>query len=159
MVRASVGRRAGAHRRVVVKVAKAELVVGEAVVGTVSGNTVLDVTATEDDWLWVRHGWIRRDDTVPLDKAVDYFTNEIRGHPSAANYLARGLLHRACHEYPQALDDLNATIRLDAKSAAAYYARAEIYAAERRYDEALVDYGRAVQLGHGVKPLDFDLKP
>jgi tetratricopeptide (TPR) repeat protein len=87
-------------------------------------------------------------DVVSLEKAVDFFTEQIHKNPNDQfSYFARAAIRAGYRqEYDLALSDLGQSIRLN-PSAEAYLDRGLIWqSAKKDYDKAIADYDRATQL-------------
>jgi tetratricopeptide (TPR) repeat protein len=92
-------------------------------------------------------GWVPSQDVVPLDKAVDFCTGEIRaGRDPTAAYVQRGLLWHYYGDYDKAVADYSEAIRLDPTCAMAYNDRGKTWYAKRNYDLAVADYNQAIRL-------------
>ncbi len=94
---------------------------------------VYTVERANGDWLWLvaggASGWVRARDVVPFDRAIDYFTQQIRINPgSASAYLNRGFIWHEKSELNIALADYDEAIRLDPKDPSPYNARAWLWA-------------------------------
>jgi tetratricopeptide (TPR) repeat protein len=103
-------------------------------------------------WLWLVvegqgvSGWVKVDQVVPYDQAIDYFTNELRAHPSSDTYNTRGAIWHEKHEYDIALGDFNEAIRLDPRNESAYYNRGLVRHLKKEYEKAIADYSEAIRL-------------
>ena len=69
-------------RKVVQKQVKFNLKIGNQVVDRKCRIEIYRVMRTEGPWLWLKatglEGWALAADVVPLDKAIDYFTQQTR---------------------------------------------------------------------------------
>ena len=81
---------------------------------------VYRVDRTSGPWLWLiaewegSSGWAKATDVVPFDRAIDYYTGEIRANPGSAwAYIGRGLIWAGKGEYDIAIADYDEAIRLD----------------------------------------------
>ncbi len=93
-------------------------------------NKAVDITAIpmpatiEDikgDWLWLRNAWVRKQDILATDQALDYYTEQIRNHPKERFWWClRGAIWQEKGEYDNAIKDYSEAIRLDPKIAATY---------------------------------------
>ncbi len=104
-------------------------------------------------WLWLvperegLPGWAKAAQVVLQDRAIPYFTQEIRAHPrDLLAYLRRGILRRDRREYASAVADFNEAIRLDPNSAVAHYYCGQARQSTGDLDGAIHDYDRALQL-------------
>jgi tetratricopeptide (TPR) repeat protein len=151
-------------RRVITKYGTV-LMVGNAVVDdekrstdlAVSGHDrrtsrVYRVEQVNGPWLWLAAekegvaGWVKIEQVVPFEQAVDYYTSEIRTNPSSSAYNNRGLAWHDKKEYDIAIADFNEAIRLDPRYATAYMNRGRAWYAKKEYDRAIADYGEAIRL-------------
>jgi tetratricopeptide (TPR) repeat protein len=109
------------------------------------------VERTDGDHLWVVskgvEGWLRAEDVVPLDRAVDFFTEEIRSDPgNAAAYECLGQVRDKLDDLDGALADFTEAIRLDPKCKRLYWRRGEILGDKEEYDRAIADFEEIIRL-------------
>ena len=104
-------------------------------------------------WLWLTEetrgtqGWVKIENVIPYDQAIDYFTNEIRASPgNATNYVNRGLIWAERKELDIAIADFSEAIRLDPKSEGAYINRGSAFDDKKEYDKAIADYTEALRI-------------
>lgn len=113
---------------------------------------VYRVEQVEGPWLWLvsetqgASGWVKAQDVIPCDQAIDDATAAIRSNPSSANYVSRGLALHTARQYDRAIADYNEAIRLEPWNEVAYQDRANALEAQGRYAEALADYDTAIRL-------------
>lgn len=106
----------------------------------------------QGDWAWVRDssgdsGWVRRTDVVPLNEAVDYFTQMIRREPAEPEwYNRRAVVRQINGDFDAALADISDAIRLASQSPSYYNTRGNVYAAKGDFNRALADYNAALRL-------------
>ena len=138
----------------IVTIHKAELRSGNDTTGTVPEGNVLDVKHVNGDWFWVSwtlhktvKGWIGRSDVIPFSQAEDYFEEELKRNPKAADaYNTRGALRIEKGDLDLAIEDFNQAIRLNAKFAVAYDNRGLAWGRKKEYDKAIADYSEAIRL-------------
>jgi tetratricopeptide (TPR) repeat protein len=114
------------------------------------------VLAEKGGWIKVRHkgveGWFAKDDAVPLERAVDYFTRRIKDDPNdAVAFLHRGVVRRLRGEVDAAIKDLGEAVRLK-PSATAFNSRGIAWRTKGEYDKAIQDYGDAIRLDASYAP-------
>jgi tetratricopeptide (TPR) repeat protein len=104
-------------------------------------------------WLWLAaekqgvSGWVKREQVVAYDQAIDYFSGEIRANPrSSSAHHSRGLVRMEKGEYDKAIADYDEAIRLDPTSLAAYVARGNAWYNKKEYDKAIADDNEAIRL-------------
>jgi tetratricopeptide (TPR) repeat protein len=116
------------------------------------------VEAASGSWLWLRGepegptGWAVTDHVIPVDQAMDYFTDRIRSSPGDAfPFAMRALLWQDKKELDMALGDLNEAIRLDSANRRFYMARGRVWSAKKLYEKAIADFSEAIRRGpHSV---------
>jgi len=141
--------------RIVVTAAKAQLKSRADVVGSAPEGSILTVTVVSGDWFWVTYsgendvtkGWIKRLDVIPLQKALDFFNDELQRTPTAALYAIRGKIWEEKHEYDKAIADFDESIRLDPLQSTYFRRRGKVWCDKKDYDKAIADYDEAVRLG------------
>jgi tetratricopeptide (TPR) repeat protein len=92
-------------------------------------------------------GWVRRDDIVPLEQAVEFYTQEITRNPSSWNaYLYRGFVFDVKHEYDEAIADYTRSIQIYPLWANTFNNRGWTWHRKKAYDRAIADYTEAMRL-------------
>jgi tetratricopeptide (TPR) repeat protein len=92
-------------------------------------------------------GWAADVEVVPVEKAIDYFTAQIRARPrDAFGYAMRGFLRHDKHEIDSALDDYNQAIRLDPRDPLFCCARGCAWQTRNAHDKAIADFDAAIRL-------------
>jgi len=138
------------RERVIVIAQRAELRDDAQVVGHVTRGRSLPVESSEANryqvWCKGRGVWINRADVLPLDRAMDYFTEEIRQNPIAADYAVRGWLRGGVGDLDGAMTDYDQAIRLEPKLESAYRCRGLVWRAKGEFDKAMADCDTAVRL-------------
>ena len=94
------------------------------------------------------NGWSPADQVVPVEQAIEFFTDYIRSNPGDAHgYIMRAMVWRTeKKEFDIALGDCNEAIRLDPTSAYAYTNRGIAWEDKKEYDKAIADYNEAIRL-------------
>jgi tetratricopeptide (TPR) repeat protein len=91
-------------------------------------------------------GWTRAENVIPYERAIDYYSAEIKAHPASELYNNRGNLWRDRGELDNAIDDFNEAIRLDPKNAAAYNNRGSARSDKNELDKAIADFDSAIEI-------------
>ncbi len=92
-------------------------------------------------------GWLRRDQVLDLESAVNYFTREIERIPHHADaYWMRGRVWAYRAEDERALADFDRAIQLGPDQAPYHVRRAVILIRTRQFDKALADCDKAIAL-------------
>jgi serine/threonine-protein kinase len=114
------------------------------------------VEKAEGDRLWLRaersvaRGCVPAGDVVPLDRAVAIFSEELRDHPDdPAIYLDRAAALAEAGDFPAAVADCDAAIRLDPESEVAHVCRGNFLTSAGNLDGALAAFDRAIELDPG----------
>jgi tetratricopeptide (TPR) repeat protein len=111
------------------------------VIEAVEGERLLVVSPDKS-----RHGWLRRDQVVPLDRSIAYFSREIARSPSNGDaYWMRGRLRAYQAEDNLAIADLDQAIQLKPDQARFYVRRSRLLIRSRQLDRALADCDRAIE--------------
>ncbi len=93
------------------------------------------------------NGWASADSVIPVERAVDFFTIQIRDHPQKSfPRMMRGRIWGARDEFDKAIADLTEAIRLDPNSSLAYQSRGWAWGRKNEYDKAIADYSEAIRL-------------
>jgi tetratricopeptide (TPR) repeat protein len=125
--------------------------IGERVVDDGAVFRIYTVRHVSAEWLWLVAdsvtGWVQSSEVVPIDEAVDFYTQEIRANRGAARaYVRRGTIRRAQGETDKALADYTQAIRLEPNYAAAFVGLGLVWYDKQEYDKAIADYTEAVRL-------------
>ncbi len=93
-------------------------------------------------------GWAPADQVIPLEEAIDFFTNSIRSNPRDAHaFVMRAkVLALLNNEFDRALADFKEAIRLNPTGAWIYANRAVVWLGKTEYDKAIADYNEATRL-------------
>ncbi|HVW37298.1 MAG TPA: tetratricopeptide repeat protein, partial [Pirellulales bacterium] len=133
----------------VVVIRESAVKVGTNTVDTVYPGFKAEVEAVQGDFLWVNlgtAGWIHKNNVVPLNDAIAYFTQQIRQNPSAELYKARASVWSRQQNYENALADMNEAIRLDPQYAALYNDRGLVWLDKGEVDKAIADFTQSLRL-------------
>jgi tetratricopeptide (TPR) repeat protein len=122
--------------------------------GMIAKGNPLVVEKVNGDRLWVVYssghgtvaGWINRSDVIPVSRALDFFTDELKRNPTATAYQIHGVMLAMKGEIELALGELNQAIRLNPKMQDAYINRAFLWVAKQEYDKAIADCEEAIRL-------------
>ena len=125
--------------------------VGRQVVDDGAMFRVYKVEQVNGDWLWLKannvNGWVRSSEIIPLDQAIDFYTEEIlRQSREARACHRRGLVWAAKANADAALADLSEAIRLDPKNAASFVDRGIVWIRKKDHVKARADFNEAVRL-------------
>jgi tetratricopeptide (TPR) repeat protein len=104
--------------------------------------------------LWIRvegqgpSGWAPADQVVPVEQAIEFFTDYIRTHRTEAfGYVMRARIWRMeKKDLDRALTDYGEAIRLDPTRAWVYVGRATAWHAKKEYQKAIADFNVAIRL-------------
>jgi tetratricopeptide (TPR) repeat protein len=114
--------------------------------GVARGGTVLDVLDARGKMLQVSRGWINRADVVPHDAAIEFFSEQLRGAPTAVAYASRARVWNYLGEFDKAVADCDEALTLDPACSMAYDRRAQALTAAGELDRALGDFDQAIRL-------------
>jgi len=93
-----------------------------------------------------QQGWIAKEDAIPFNEAIAYFTKALAANPKDSHALtARGLVLSSTNQADKALADFNRAIMLNPNATMAYYHRANLAYGKGQYDTALVDYNAVIE--------------
>lgn len=106
----------------------------------------------EGDWTWIhspegKEGWVLNREVVPLDGAVEFFTQKIAAEPAKVFwYQSRANARQELGNFDAALADLTAAIGREPNNHELLNNRAVIYEAKGDYEPAIADYNSALKL-------------
>jgi RNA polymerase sigma factor (sigma-70 family) len=94
-----------------------------------------------------QRGWVSPVDVIPLEKAIEFFTDQIRENPKdPAHYSYRAFVWHSLGDRDKALQDADETIRLDPDKPHHYVRRGAFFHYDAQFDKALADYDKAIAL-------------
>jgi tetratricopeptide (TPR) repeat protein len=114
---------------------------------------VYQVERVEERSLWLKsekqrvQGSASIDSIVPVERAIEYFTQQIRGGPQDAfPYAMRAFVRHVRNENDLALQDYDQAIRLGPQDPAYYCGRGSVWQAKKQADKAAADFSAALRL-------------
>jgi tetratricopeptide (TPR) repeat protein len=90
--------------------------------------------------------WIAPGQVVPLDQAIDYFSEKLRQKPTGELYNKRGLVYHELKDYDHAIADFDEAIKRESRYAVGHNNRGLSLQFKGEYARAIADYDRAVEL-------------
>lgn len=119
------------------------------VTDSVFPGVTMRVKSTSGRWLWVSNGvpgWINKRDVIPLEQAIDFFTEKIEQSPSVAKWrYARAVAWTNKGELDIAIADYTDLIKLR-PSPPFFHVRGICYLTKGDYDKAVQDFNEAIRL-------------
>jgi tetratricopeptide (TPR) repeat protein len=93
-------------------------------------------------------GWAPAEQVVPVEKAIEFFTDQIRTNPGDAHaYVMRAMIWMNDRDgLDKAMDDFNQAIRADPRFAYAYVERGHAWSAKGERRQAIADYSEAIRV-------------
>jgi tetratricopeptide (TPR) repeat protein len=105
------------------------------------------VRKIEGDWLWVGRAWIKRADVVPIENALDYYTQWIDKNPKDSwAYDFRATVFHERGNLERALEDHTKAIELSPDDAHYYNNRGLVLFEMESPAAALADYDQSIKL-------------
>jgi tetratricopeptide (TPR) repeat protein len=111
------------------------------------------VEQTDGPSLWLKaeaqgsSGWAAALEVIPVEKAIDFFTGQIRARPQDAfPFAMRAMLRQDKKEIDLALLDYNQAIKLDPHDPSLYCSRGSAWHSRHEYGKAIADFDAAVRL-------------
>jgi tetratricopeptide (TPR) repeat protein len=140
-------------KRVVPKYREFRLRVGERVIDP-RAIEIYRVDRVNGPWLRLKAdgqglgGWSLADQVVPVEQAIDFFTDYIRANPGDPHgYTMRAVIWcKERRELDKAIADHTEAVRLAPTEAWVYINRGLAWDARREYDKAIADHTEAVRL-------------
>jgi tetratricopeptide (TPR) repeat protein len=139
-------------KRVVQKFSAFQLQLENQVVDTKKRLATYRVEQVIGPWLFLHapglSGWAQADQVVPVEHAIEFFTDYIRANPGDPyGYTMRAKIWREeKKELDMALGDYNEAIRINPNAAYVVNNRGSVWAAKKEYDKAIADYNEAIRL-------------
>ena len=121
--------------------------VGDKVVDIYKVSFPATVGDVNGDWLWLERAWVRKNDVMTVQAALDFYTEKIRQQPNlASNWSHRGAVWEEKDERDNAIKDYSESIRLDPSRYSPYSNRGNIWYRKGEYDNAIRDYSEAIRI-------------
>ena len=138
-------------KRVVQKQVAFALKIGDQNVNRKSRIEIYRVIKVQGPWLWLEAtglaGWALATDIVPVEQAIDYFTQQARANPKDIHaYTMRAIIWQSRNEHDIALGDYTEAIRVDPTQAWLHNNRAHLWNTRREHDKAIIDSSEAIRL-------------
>ena len=127
----------------------AELMSGSSVVGKAALAEILTGGEVNGQWLWIPsvNGWIQQSDVVPVDRAIEHFTAQIKQTPTSRAYFERGAARVSLGEYEPAVVDFSKSIELDSANLPAINDRGTTYRRLGQPEKAKADFDTVIERG------------
>ena len=105
-------------KTVIVTDRAAPIMAAEKTLTSVPAGTVVAYSKEDGNWLLIPRygGWLKRDNSLPIERGEEHFTRLIKMQPSAEAFHHRGDVRLAVGQYAQAAADFTEAARLDPKS-------------------------------------------
>jgi len=130
-----------------------EVIVGGQRAGEMPLNTweVFTVLREQDGRLWIRNreaeGWLDKKSAVPIEDAVEWFSQRIERSPTDESALAhRARAYHFLGEYDKAIADFSQALKISPAGAWIWNNRAIVWSDMKEYDKSIADYTKALEL-------------
>ncbi|QDT57151.1 lipoprotein NlpI [Caulifigura coniformis] len=126
----------------------APIMASEKTLASVPAGTVLVYTKEEGNWLLIPRfgGWLKRDNSLPLERGEEHFTQLIKVQPSSAAFHYRGTVRLQGGQFAEAAADFTEAAKLDPKSSSPLVNRGIAKTGLGDVAGARVDFDRALEL-------------
>ena len=92
-------------------------------------------------------GWASASQVIPVDQAINFFTQQVKVHSQDAfSFAMLALLQLDKHELDLAIANYDRAIRLDSRNSSSFRARGTAWHAKKEYDRAIADFDQALRL-------------
>lgn len=135
---------------VIVIAERAELRIGNRLVGTLPRGEVRTISQVKNGWYWVRgtddFAWINARDVISREQGIRYFSDAIRTKPTARDYNIRANLRSWDGQHDLAIADFDEAIRREPTQATYHRDRGLQWSLHGDFDRALADFSEAIRL-------------
>jgi tetratricopeptide (TPR) repeat protein len=98
-------------------------------------------------------GWLDKNDVVPLDRAVAYFTDRVRANPKdACAFIGRGITADVLGKHDDAIADFDEAVRLNPKEPTVFNNRGIAWGNKGDLDKSIQDFDAALRLDPKYAP-------
>jgi tetratricopeptide (TPR) repeat protein len=124
----------------------APIMASEKTLATVPAGTILTYSKEEGNWLLIPRygGWLKRDNSLPIERGEEHFTQLIKVQPTWAAYHHRGNVRLMLGRFAEAATDFSEATRLEPKMSSPLVNRGiaksglgDLAGARRDFDRAL----------------------
>jgi len=138
-------------KTVIVTDRAAPIMASEKTLASVPAGTVLVYSKEEGNWLLIPRfgGWLKRDNSLPIEQGEEHFTRLIKKQPSAAAFNNRGMVRLTLDQFADSAADFSEAIRLEPTSTSPYVNRGIAKTGLGDSAGALRDFDRALELSPG----------
>ena len=133
-------------KTVIVTDRAAPIMASEKTLASVPAGTILAYTKEEGNWLLIPRygGWLKRDNSLPIERGEEHFTQLIKGQPTWAAYHHRGTIRLVLGKLAEAAADFSEAAKLEPKLSSPLVNRGiaktglgDLTGARRDFDRAL----------------------
>lgn len=104
------------------------------------------VEHAEGEWLWIGQAWVKKDQVLLPEAALEYYSQQIETRPTSAAWNNRGSVWKEKGELESAIRDYTEAIRLDPKNAIAFNNRGQAWKKLGEYARAISEYTESIRL-------------
>lgn len=105
------------------------------------------VRKVDGQWLWIGRAWVKRNEVVPIESALDYYSKWIEQNPKDSwAYDFRATVYHERGNLDKALEDHTRAIELSPDDAQYYNNRGLVLFEKNSPEAALADYDQAIKL-------------
>jgi tetratricopeptide (TPR) repeat protein len=133
-------------KTVIVTDRSAPIMASEKTLASVPAGTILTYTKEEGNWLLIPRfgGWLKRDNSLPIERGEEHFTHVIKVQPTWAAYHHRGNVRLTRGQFAEAAADFSEAAKLEPKLSSPLVNRGiaksglgDLAGARRDFDRAL----------------------
>jgi tetratricopeptide (TPR) repeat protein len=133
-------------KTVIVTDRSAPIMASEKTLASVPAGTILTYTKEEGSWLLIPRygGWLKRENSLPIERGEEHFTQLIKGQPTWAAYHHRGNVRLMGGQFAEAATDFSEAAKLEPKMSSPLVNRGiaksglgDLAGARRDFDRAL----------------------
>lgn len=135
-------------KTVIVTDRAAPIMASEKTLASVPAGTILTYTKEEGNWLLIPRygGWLKRDNSLPIERGEEHFTQLIKVQPTWAAYHHRGNVRLMRGQFAEAATDFSEAARLEPKSSSPLVNRGIAKSGLGDLAGARHDFDRALEL-------------
>ena len=135
-------------KTVIVTDRSAPIMASEKTLASVPAGTILAYTKEEGNWLLIPRfgGWLKRDNSLPIERGEEHFTQAIKLQPTSAAYHHRGNVRLTLGQFTEAVADFTEASKLEPKSSSPLVNRGIAKSGLGDRVSARRDFDRALEL-------------